>query len=405
VSRTSITTRLATMSCWLLMLVVLGAAGEARAHSLEQSYLYLQISEQRMTGRFEIAIADLNQNVDLDGTGLKITPYALDDRVGALKKYMLEHVTISDSRGPLTIEFTGHSVLRAHGWFVLLPFTLEGRDAVPERLTIDYSVLFDEAPDHRGFLIVEHNWATGTFANENRESLVFTPDSRRQEFEVTSSGRWRGFTAIVRLGIHHILTGYDHVMFLIALLLPAVMRREDGRWRPVDRFAPALSNAVKIVAAFIVAHSLAIGLAAVELVRPPERLVEAVIGVSVGVAAANILVPMFRNRVWVAAFAFGLVHGFGFARYLAKLGVLGDHLGLSLLGFNLGLAIGQVVIVAVLLPVLYAIRSFSWYRRPVLAIAAAVMILFSCAWIVERSFGLDFQMTKRAKSAVHKVFP
>jgi hypothetical protein len=396
---------MAAVGCWLLMLVVLGAAGEARAHSLEQSYLYLQIHEDRVTGRFEVAISDLNQNVDLDGTGLKISPYALDERIGALQDYYLEHVTIADSRGPLTIEFTGHSLLRAHGWYVLLPFNLEGRDAVPELLTIDYSVLFDQAPDHRGFLIVEHNWATGTFANENRESLVFAPDSRRGELEVTSSGWWRGFVAIVTLGFDHIVTGYDHVMFLIALLLPAVMRREDDRWQPVDRFAPAVANAVTIVTAFTVAHSLAISLAAVELVRPPERLVEAVIGLSVGVAAANILVPIFRNRAWMAAFAFGLFHGFGFARYLAKLGVLGDHLGLSLLGFNLGLALGQVLIAAVLLPVLFAVRNFSWYRRPVLAIAAAVMILFSCAWIVERSFGLDFQMTKRAKSAVHKVFP
>jgi hypothetical protein len=387
------------------MLSILGVSAEVRAHKLDQSYLYLQISEDRVTGRFEIALVDLNRNLDLDGTGHGISPNTLDEQIGAIQDYLLEHVTIADSHGPLTIEFAGHTLLKAHGWYVLLRFNLEGRDEVPELLTIDYSVLFDEAPDHRGFLLVEHNWATGTFANENQASLVFTPDARRQDFEITSSGRWRGFVAIVKLGIDHIVTGYDHVMFLAALLLPAVLRREDGRWQPVDRFAPAVWNSVTIVTAFTVAHSLTLSLAAVGLVRLPERPVEVAIAVSVGAAAVNLLVPIFRGRVWAVVFAFGLFHGFGFAGFLSKLGVLGENVGLSLLGFNLGLAIGQVAIAVVLVPALYLIRNVAWYRRRALPAAAVVMILFAGAWVVERSLGLDFQMTRRAKNIVQKVIP
>ena len=137
-----------------------------------------------------------------------------------------------------------------------LPFELGGLDKVPDSLIFDYSVLFDEEPSHRGFLLVEHNWATGTFANENRVSLVFGPSSRRQEFDLTSSGRLRGFLAVVRLGAEHLLLGVDHLLFLIALLLPVVLRRDEGRWRAVERWPPALWNVLRVVTAFLVAHSV-----------------------------------------------------------------------------------------------------------------------------------------------------
>ena len=277
----------------LLGILAAFAAAEARAHNLGDSYLYLQIYEDSITGRFEIALSDLNPALGLSGTELEITPENLDERIGFLQHYYREHVTIADPGGPLSIEFTGHSLLGARGGYVLLPFELGGLDGVPDRLTFDYSVLFDEEPSHRGFLLVEHNWATGTFANENRVSLVFTPSSRRQEFDLTSSGRLRGFLALARLGAEHMLLGLDHVMFLLALLLPAVLRREDGTWRAVDRFAAALGNVVGIVTAFLVAHAVALSLVALAGVRLPEPLVETVIAASIVLAAVNILRPLF----------------------------------------------------------------------------------------------------------------
>ena len=152
-----------------------------------------------------------------------------------------------------------------------------GSIRVPERLTIDYRVLFDQVPGHRGFLLVEHNWATGTFANEGRISLIFSPGSTRQEFDIASGGRLRGFLAVVWLGTDHIWMGFDHVMFLVALLLPAVLVRRGGRWREGANFMPALINVVKIVTAFTVAHSVTLTLASLGLVHLPGRLVEVVI--------------------------------------------------------------------------------------------------------------------------------
>jgi hypothetical protein len=387
----------------LCLTAVTMVAVDARAHNLGESYLYLQVYEDRVTGRFEIALEDLNPALGLAGSGLEITAENVDERIDFLEDYYREKVTISAGPRVLPISFTAHDVLAARGGFVRLSFALEGLDGVPEELTFDYSVLFDEEPGHRGFLLVEHNWATGTFANESTISLVFSPSSRRQVFDLTTAGRWRGFVAVVVLGMEHIWMGFDHVLFLFALLLPAVLRREDGSWQEVVRFAPALLNVVKIVTAFTVAHSVTLSLAALGLVRLPGALVEVVIAASIAIAAADILLPLFRGRVWLVVFGFGLFHGFGFAGALSEMGVLGEHLGLSLFAFNLGVEIGQVVIVAILFPLLFLLRRTTLYRRALLPVAACGMILVSGVWVVERTFGVEIPMYELVQPAVEKV--
>jgi HupE / UreJ protein len=390
---------------WMLLLVALvAAATTTRAHNLGESYLYLQIYNDRIDGRFEISLQDLNRGFGFTGTGSEITAANLDDRVGFLEDYYRRHVAIAAGQTPLAIRFTGHRLLDVRGGFVLLPFELDGLDGVPQRLTFDYSVLFDEEAGHRGFLIVEHNWATGTFANEGRISLVFSPGNRRQDFDITSGGRWRGFLAVVRLGTEHIWMGIDHVMFLVALLLPAVLVRRDGRWQEGAAFTPALVNVLKIVTAFTVAHSVTLSLAALGIVHLPSRLVEVVIAASIAIAAADVLVPIFRGRIWVVVFGFGLFHGFGFAGALEEMGVLSEHLGLSLFAFNLGVEIGQLAIVVALFPVLFALRTLVLYRRVALPIAATAMILISGGWVVERALDVRLPRPAAVVTMVKAVF-
>ena len=275
----------------------------------------------------------------------------------------------------------------------MLPFEFEGLEGVPDRLTFDYSVLFDEVPGHRGFLIIEHNWATGTFANEAGISAVFSPSARRQSFEIQSGGRLRGFLAVVRLGVEHIWMGLDHVIFLVALLLPAVLRAGERRWEPVERFRPALINVVKIVTAFTVAHTLTLSLAALGVIHLPSRFVESAIAVSIAVAAADILFPVLHRRVWLVVFFFGLFHGFGFAGALEEMGVLPENLGLSLFGFNLGVEIGQVAIVGRRVPGPVPGAQPLGYRRLAVQAAAVAMILVASGWLYERAFDVDVPMT------------
>jgi HupE / UreJ protein len=372
-------------------LVVLAAASvfgarEAQAHRMGESYLYLQVYSDRVEGRFEISRTDLNQGLGLAGTDGEITKANLDEHAAFLKDYFRRHVTISDSRGPLTIRFDDLRYSGVRGGNFMLPFAIEGLDGVPGRLDFDYSVLFDEVPTHRGLLIIEHNWATGTFANEAGMSGVFTPAARQQSLDIQSGNRLRGFLSVVRLGTDHIWKGLDHVVFLFALLLPAVLRRENGRWEPVERFRPALINVIKIVTAFTVAHTLTLSLAALGVIDLPSRFIESVIAASIAIAAADILFPILHRRVWLVAFFFGLFHGFGFAGALAEMGLLRENLGLSLLGFNLGVEVGQVIIVAAAFPFLFLLRRVPAYRMPGIQAAAVVMILVASVWFYERVF-------------------
>ena len=390
---------------WLPVALAFFAALPAQAHRQAESYLYLQIRSDSVSGRFEIALSDLNHALGREGTAEEITPENFDQHVAFLHRYYGEKVSIYHQGRELPMEWSEHGLLLGHGTYAQLAFDLGGREEIPENLTFDYNVLFEEEPSHRGFLLVEYNWATGTFANESQISLVFRPDDRRKDFDLTTSGKMRGFLAVVQLGMEHIWEGIDHILFLVALLIPAVLRRENGQWQPVERFTPALIQVVKIVTAFTVAHSLTLSLAALGVVRPPGRLVEAVIAASIIIVAADLLVPIFEKRLWLVVIGFGLFHGFGFAGALSEMGVLGEYRWLSLLAFNLGVEIGQVVIVAVLVPVLFAVRRPKLYRRWAVPMAAVGLILIAGVWATERTFGVAVPMRELLPPALQKVIP
>lgn len=194
---------------------------------------------------------------------------------------------------------------------------------------------------------------TFTLATESRAAtLIF--DSAPATTTATND---RGFVAFVKLGVEHILIGYDHLLFLLALLLAG------GN----------VSAIVRIVTAFTLAHSLTLALTALDVLRFPSVLVEATIAASIAwVAAENLWArnPLSR-RVWVTA-AFGLVHGCGFASVLRDIGLPTDSLWSPLLGFNLGVELGQLTVIAILVPLL------RWLARG----AQARLIMVSLSSIV-----------------------
>jgi hypothetical protein len=247
---------------------------------------------------------------------------------------------------------------------------------------VNYRLFFDINSLHRGMLRLECDGETQT--------AIFTPDHATQQFEIGTASPGRQFLVFLREGVWHIWTGYDHILFLLALLLPSVLRREAGQWRGVDGLRPAFVNIFKIVTAFTVAHSLTLSLATLQIVRLPSRVTESAIAASVVLAAANNLWPFIRERGWMVAFAFGLIHGFGFANALSDLGLVHGTLLLSLVGFNLGVEAGQLVIVCVFLPVAFALRDTRFYQRPVLRFGSVIIIAVAGTWMMERVFNFKF---------------
>ncbi len=224
--------------------------------------------------------------------------------------------------------------------------------------------LFDTlGPDHHTLAKIEFGSTTRQFA--------FTPEARETTVEVRGEARaaqWSGSFFV--LGIEHILTGYDHLLFLVALLL-----RGGG-----------LGSILKIITAFTVAHSITLALAVLNVVVLPDRLVESVIALSIAfVAAENLFLPAAVSHRWVVSFLFGLVHGFGFSGILRELGLPRQGLLLSLLGFNLGVEAGQAIAVAVFLPLLILLRRTRWERRLV-ATASVAILAVGLVIFVERVF-------------------
>ena len=211
-----------------------------------------------------------------------------------------------------------------------------------------------------------------------------------------------GFVPFVREGIHHIATGYDHLLFLAALLLPAVLRRAPGGWEPVTSLRSATGHVMQVVTAFTLAHSSTLALAALGVARPPTRLIESAIAASVvyaallnlrrGDPAAASTTPSRHAAARRVAMplAFGLVHGFGFANALGELGLTGSALVAPLVGFNLGVEAGQLVAVAVFLPVAFVLRRTTFYRHGVVPVGSVGIALVAMAWLVDRAFDLRF---------------
>jgi hypothetical protein len=247
-------------------------------------------------------------------------------------------------------------------------------------ITVRYSLFADIDPQHRGLLNLAAGGVTRT--------ALFGPEAAVQSFSLAEGGRWQVLLDYAREGVWHIWVGFDHILFLLSLLLPALGIWVSGRWQPVDRFRSAFGDVLRIVTAFTLAHSLTLSAAALGWLSLPSRLVESSIAASVVLAALNNVWPVFHGRRWMVAFGFGLVHGFGFASVLVDLGLPQSALALALLGFNLGVEAGQLAIVAVFLLLAYPVRRSAFYRRVVLAGGSLLIAAVAALWLVERVFNL-----------------
>ena len=386
----------------LCFLSILAFHSMALAHFPDQSYIYLQIREDSVAGFFEISTKDLNR---VFGSDLKagFTKEDLAPHLGKIQQYVFQNAAFSSKEeGDYRIGFVEPDVLRADvfGDFVRLKFELEGVKKVPDRIDVKYEAFTKDIPGHSALLVIEENKKVGLAGNESMHSLEFSAGNTKQELSTTEGFLWPSFLAMVKSGIWHIWIGFDHILFLLALLLPSVLSfhsREDGLppefddklWKPVERFKPALKNVVLIVTCFTVAHSITLCLAAFEIISLPSRLIESIIAFSIALAAIHNIYPLISGKEWLIAFVFGLFHGFGFAGILAEKGLGGNYLVLSVFGFNLGVEIGQMAIIGLVFPILFLLRKTFLY--PKIRVFGSIFLIFvALYWFIERAFEVDF---------------
>ena len=388
---------LSTLVGALLFLPAPASASDApaAAHEPGQSYMFLRIHDDSLAVRFEIRVEDLNDglgfgwDVDaaLDGSDL-----ARD--LPAVRDYWERHFSLTAGGQPVPLEFMDGEVRFVEwGNFVILTYSTGGGYVIPDEIEITFDALLEVNGDHRDMVIIEYNWKTGTFNEEANIALVMGPNNPTQVLDLTASTTWRGFIAMIWQGVWHILIGFDHILFLMALVLPSVLVREQNEWQPAASFRTAFLKLVAIVTFFTIAHSITLSMAALELFRLPSRIVETIIAASIAAAATANLMPSLNIREWSIAFIFGLFHGFGFATVLGDIGLAREFLVLTLLGFNVGVELGQIAIIALVFPFLYMLRNTGFYRH-VFRWGSVLLIVIGVHWALERIFGWDVQVVR-----------
>ncbi|MFZ0591790.1 MAG: HupE/UreJ family protein [Bryobacteraceae bacterium] len=215
-----------------------------------------------------------------------------------------------------------------------------------------------------------------------------------------SLGSSVGFVSIFRLGIRHIAEGTDHLLFLLALLLPAPLIVSGSRWAGFAGVHHSVLRILKVVTAFTVGHSITLAIAALGLIRVPSRPIEVLIAVSILVSAAHAFRPLFPGREPGIAAFFGLIHGLAFATTLGQLGLGRWERVASILAFNLGIETMQLVVVAATMPSLVLLSRTRAYS--VLRIGGALFAGFaSVGWIAERLLDVHNSVDLVVNSVAH----
>jgi len=369
----------------LLLFALWTAPMPTSAHKASDSYLTLTRTGSdavAISGRWDIALRDLDNAITLDTNGDgDISWGEVRAKHRSIADYALSRLTVESNGASCSIT-AGEQLIEQHsdGAYTVLLFT--GDCLRPgASLTVDYRLLFDIDPQHRGLL---QYVAAGAAS-----SVIFGVDSSRQSIGGAETGPVEQLRQYVRDGVWHIWLGFDHILFLLSLLLPAVLLRRGHSWLPATSFGAVAIDVAKIVTAFTIAHSITLTLATLGVVSPDARWIESGIALSVALAALNNIFPLVRHGRWIAAFGFGLIHGFGFASALKDLGLPTGSLALSLFGFNAGVELGQLAIVALFLPVAFALRGTWAYRRAVLTGGSIAIAAVAGVWLIERAFNLS----------------
>ncbi|MEM7095432.1 MAG: HupE/UreJ family protein [Actinomycetota bacterium] len=381
----------------VLVAIVFGAlvaaAPAASAHETEQPYVYAFIGETTIDGRVELAIGDVAEVLDLDLSGSDVEiEETLRANADLLRRYTSEHLSFGFGGAERPITFDRVDLFRESPGklaFAVIQYAVDTSGVtVPAEIEVAFDPFFDEISGRDGLLLITGGYSAGVYERDKELLVTFTSSNRDQAVDLGERGQWENFTASITLGIDHIKTGPDHILFVLALLLPSVLVFRDG-WMPVQGFGSALWRVLKIATFFTIAHSITFTLAGMGwLPTPPSKVVETIIAASIAAAALHNLRPIWPNREWSLSFAFGLFHGMGFASLVSDLDVSRSSQLISLLGRNVGIEIGQVVVILLLFPGLYLLRRTATYP-PFLAIASVGLAALATLWSIERIFEVD----------------
>ena len=358
-----------TLTAGLAGALTLLTAGTAQAHSLDSSTLAVRVGEQSVEATVSVAADTLDALVGDAATDADVVDY------------LAGHLTVTGSDG----------VTWAETWSAPTRATVEGIDsysvdvlldtggADPSSFTLAYDGVIEADASHEAVVVL-----TDAAGDISTAGVLTATDETVTVGDTAATGAAdSGVLDMIGYGLHHVLAGADHLLFLLTLLLVAPVAAVAGRWVRRDGIRSTLRAVLAVVTAFTVGHSLTLLASALGWVSAPGAPVEVLIAVSVGVAAVHALRPLARRGEVLVAGGFGLVHGLAFAGILTDLGLAGATSVPALLAFNVGVELAQLLTVALVFPSLHLLSRTRWYPR-VRVTGALVALVAATTWALDR---------------------
>lgn len=377
----------------LLGFIVVLLAVHAQCHQLSTAYLEAEVTETgALSGEWQVKLFDLEQAVGLDkNSDGNLLWSELQQRSFEVQEYLSQGLSFSRNDRNCTLAVSTDWTITEHFNEGYLVVPLRGQCPLQGELKLRYSAFFEQNSDHKVLASITSGQSVGSDEpTKTIEPSSLTSESRvlsKQQSEVVFSHKsgsvWLTIREFLVEGAIHIWIGLDHILFLLSLMLTCVLVRNHGQWKGRQSKRDILITTAWVVTAFTLAHSLTLTATALGWFGLPSRWVEVGIAVSVAIAALNNIWPVTLRLGWLT-FGFGLLHGMGFAGVLGELGLPSDQKLVTVLAFNLGVEVGQLVIVLLVLPLLMLARNRTWYSRYFLPIASLAIALVALRWIVER---------------------
>jgi HupE/UreJ protein len=351
----------------------------AGAHPLSTTAVLLDIGSGEVTGQVQLPIDRLAIALNQPLTATVVDEPA---KLEELRQYVTAHISATDATDGATwaVDVTGGRVETIDNVdHLVYDLALRPPDGHLRDFTLHYDAIVHHLLSHRIFV-------SSRPAGTDTYTAVGLIDWESQTLNVPARGAAaeQGFLAALKLGVTHISEGADHLLFLIMLLLPAPLLALGGRWMRTDNLRRSCFRVVHVVTAFAVGHSITLALAALGYVSVPTRVVESMIALSILVSGVHAIRPIVRGvEIWIAT-GFGLMHGLAFAALLGGLDLGRGSLVTELLGFNLGIELTQLIVVALVMPSLMVLSRTSLYPA-IRVILASSGVVLAAAWLAERT--------------------
>ncbi len=349
------------------------------ADILKENYITIDIDQKKPTLLWDFESDNLEKLLPLDDNKNGIYSWKeIKNHKDEIIKYTLPHLQIKSDNKICKKNLTNFEVYRrVHQSYIKLYFDLSCTKP-KNTLSVKYDLFFNIDSQQKVFIKMSDKNTTAPF--------ILSPNKTSFKLNIKNQSFFELFKRFLVEGVLHIWHGIDHLLFLLMLILPSVYHYANKKLIPTNTFKEVFKNVLYIVTAFSIAHSITLSLSVLDIVTPSERFVETAIALSILFTALNNIVGIIRDKTWVLSFLFGLIHGFGFAFFLKELLLKSSSFASMLFGFNLGVEIGQIIVVSLTLPILFFLRKSNYYKTLGLYGISFLTVFISSYWAWERYF-------------------